>query len=35
VLISIFGEEKTKGVDLIDLDTRMGRLAWGLPDRRV
>ncbi len=35
LLISISGEEKIKGRDDIDLDTRFGRIAWGLPDRRV
>lgn len=35
LLISISGEEKVKGRDDIDLDTRFGRIAWGLPDRRT
>lgn len=35
LLISIQGEEKVKGRDDIDLDTRAGRIAWGLPDRRA
>jgi hypothetical protein len=35
VLISIQGEEKVKGRDDIDLDTRFGRIAWGVPDRRT
>jgi hypothetical protein len=35
VLICIDGKEKTKGVDDIDLDTRFGRIAWGVPDRRA
>lgn len=34
LLISISGEEKIKGRDTIDGDTRAGRLAFGLPDRR-
>jgi hypothetical protein len=34
VVISIFGEEKLVGTDHIDLDTRGGRTAWGVPDRR-
>jgi hypothetical protein len=34
VLRSISGETVVKGSDPIDLDTRAGRTAWGLPDRR-
>jgi hypothetical protein len=34
VLRSINGETAVKGRDPIDLDTRYGRTAWGLPDRR-
>lgn len=34
-LISISGQEKVKGRDDIDLDTRFGRIAWGVPDRRA
>lgn len=30
-LFSIMGEQKIKGVDEIDKDTRFGHLAWGLP----
>lgn len=30
-LISINGEIKTSGVDVIDLDTRQGYTAWGTP----
>jgi hypothetical protein len=33
-LFDIFGGEVVKGEDYIDLDTRGGRLAFGLPDRR-
>jgi hypothetical protein len=34
VLRSISGETAVKGSDPIDLDTRAGRTAWGMPDRR-
>jgi hypothetical protein len=34
VLRCIDGETAVKGSDPIDLDTRAGRTAWGLPDRR-
>ena len=34
LLISISGQEKIKGTDEIDTDTRAGRTAFGLPDRR-
>ena len=32
VVVSIHGEEKTKGTDRIDQDTRGGCLAWGLKE---
>jgi hypothetical protein len=31
---SIFGEQLRKGIDDVDQDTRAGRLAFGIPDRR-
>jgi hypothetical protein len=34
VLRSIGGDTAVKGRDSIDDDTRYGRTAWGLPDRR-
>ena len=30
LVVSISGEEKVKGRDAVDQDTRAGRLAWGL-----
>ena len=35
VLLDIFGEKVTLGVDVIDDDTRGGYLAYGLPDLRA
>lgn len=35
LLISITGEEQRKGPDWVDFDTRAGRMAWGVPDRRA